>query len=442
VTRLAIVLAVLAVSLLAPSTAAAARSEFFGIVHGPTLDNRDLSEMMEFGRIRTDRFVLNWGWVQPNRGSFRWSSADRFIGELASHGIRLVPSLWGNPDWVAGTPATPPVGGTASEQAWRSFLQALVTRYGRGGTYWANGYRQRYGAGATPLPIQSWQIWNEPNLKKFFAPSPSPTKYARLVRISRDAIKGKDAKAQIILAGMPSNGDVKAWDFLDALYRVAGIKAYFDAAALHPYAPTLDQFRQGIQRVRAVMRNRNDGATALWLTELAWGSAPPDRFGINKGLEGQKRLLRDSFRLVLEHRSSWNVQRLFWYHWRDPRDAVASCSFCASAGLLRPDRTPKPALYSFLTFTGETVRPRASITAGPSQGSITNDPTPTFRFASNEPGSTFGCRVDARAFKVCSSPHTLGSLSEGSHTFSVRAIDAPGNVSAVVSRSFTVNAQP
>ena len=169
-------------------------------------------------------------------------------------------------------------GGTSSGRSW--------TRYGPGGSYWANGYREQYGASATPLPIQSWQIWNEPNLKKFFAPEPSPGKYARLLQISHDAINGQDPQARIVLAGVSGNGDLKAWDFLKRLYAVAGIKDNFDAAALHPYAPTLDRQRLVIQRVRTVMKNRGDGATPLWITELAWGSAPPDSFGINKGLDG------------------------------------------------------------------------------------------------------------------------------------------------------------
>ena len=67
------------------------------------------------------------------------------------------------------------------------------------------------------------------------------------------------------------------------------------------------------------MTNHGDGPTPLWLTELAWGSAPPDQFGINKGLAGQERLLRDSFKLILKTASAWNVQRLFWFLWRDPR---------------------------------------------------------------------------------------------------------------------------
>jgi hypothetical protein len=429
---------VLALSLFAPPATAAVRTEFFGIVQGPTLSDLDI-QGMQSARVQTNRFLLAWEWVQPDPGAFRWGSADKFIGRLAWRGIRTVPSLWGNPDWVSGYTARAPLDRPQDIQAWRDFLKAAVVRYGPGGTYWANGYRQKYGANATPLPIQSWQIWNEPNLKKYFVPYPSPQKYARLLQISHDAIKSKNAQARIVLAGMPSNGDVQASDFLNSLYS-AGAKPDFDVAALHPYAKSVDRQRQDIQRFRGVMNNRNDRTTPLWLTELAWGSAPKDRFGINQGLEGQRKMLRATFNLVLDHRKAWNVQRLFWYRWRDPRDPVATCSFCGSAGFLKPNRDRKPSYYAFKSFTAETTPPTASITSGPSQGGVTSDSTPTFGFASTEHGSTFECRVDGGSFKICSSPYTLAPLADGAHTFRVRAIDAPGNVSAVVSRSFTVDA--
>jgi hypothetical protein len=79
-----------------------------------------------------------------------------------------------------------------------------------------------------------------------------------------------------------------------------------------------------------------------------------------------------------------------------------------------------------------------SITAGPSGGSVIHDPTPTFRFTSSRVGSTFQCRVDGGALRACSSPYTTAVLPDGAHSFSVRATDAAGNVSAPVSRSFTV----
>jgi hypothetical protein len=441
----AVVTVALGLFMLAPFTASAAtRSEFFGIVQGPTLDNQDFQGMTA-ARIRTNRFVLRWGWVQPRgRYAFDWESADRFFGELASHGIRAVPSIWGNPAWLPGSSSTPPVFGTQAEQAWRAFLRAIVARYGPGGFFWRAGgpYRQRYGPNATPLPIQAYQIWNEPNLKKFFAPAPSTGKYARLLQISHDALRSKDPRARVVIAGMPGQGDMDAWEFLNGLYSVPGIKGRFDAAALHPYARDIDRQRNSIQRFRNTMTRHGDRQTPLWISELAWGSAPPDRFGINKGPEGQRTMLRRSFRLILSHRKAWNVQRLFWFHWRDPKNVQAgTCSFCGSAGLLRYNRSEKPSYPAFLSFTAETTPPTATITSGPKDGGFTGDSTPTFAFASSEAGSTFLCRVDAGAFKSCSSPRTLGPLADGVHTFAVRAIDAPGNVGPGVSRSFTVDTQ-
>jgi hypothetical protein len=98
--------------------------------------------------------------------------------------------------------------------------------------------------------------------------------------------------------------------------------------------------------------NKNGGrATPLWLTELGWGSGRPDRFGLSKGPVGQARLLTASFKLILNRRKAWNVQRLFWFDWRDPSSAdVGKCSFCATAGLLNYDRTRKPAYFAFRRF--------------------------------------------------------------------------------------------
>ena len=140
------------------------------------------------------------------------------------------------------------------------------------------------------------------------------------------------------------------------------------------------------------------------------------------------------------------MQRLFWFLWRDPEPGSSSttyCSFCGTAGLFRYNRTAKPAYPAFRSFTAETTRPVASIIGGPVQGAFVKDSTPTFSFATNEPGSTFVCRYDAAPFTACSSPSTRATpLPNGAHTFSVRAIDAPGNESAVVSRSFTVDTLP
>jgi large repetitive protein len=90
-------------------------------------------------------------------------------------------------------------------------------------------------------------------------------------------------------------------------------------------------------------------------------------------------------------------------------------------------------------FTVDTTAPNTNITGGPA--GATNDRTPGFTFNSSEPGSSFQCRVDGGSFGSCSSPRVTSTLGDGSHTFSVRAVDRAGNMDASpASRSFTVDA--
>jgi hypothetical protein len=56
----------------------------------------------------------------------------------------------------------------------------------------------------------------------------------------------------------------------------------------------------------------------------------------------------------------------------------------------------------------------------------TRDRTPTFRFSADEPGSTFQCKLDRKAFRACRSPFTAGRLGIGPHRFQVRARDDSG----------------
>ena len=66
------------------------------------------------------------------------------------------------------------------------------------------------------------------------------------------------------------------------------------------------------------------------------------------------------------------------------------------------------------------------ITSGPA--ALTKSTSASFEFSSKEPGTTFKCRRDTGAYSSCTSPKRYGSLTEGPHSFEVRATDAAGNV--------------
>lgn len=51
----------------------------------------------------------------------------------------------------------------------------------------------------------------------------------------------------------------------------------------------------------------------------------------------------------------------------------------------------------------------------------------TIKFSSDEPGSTFRCRLDKKQMKPCTSPKRYKRLNEGEHRVKVRATDAAGN---------------
>ncbi len=82
--------------------------------------------------------------------------------------------------------------------------------------------------------------------------------------------------------------------------------------------------------------------------------------------------------------------------------------------------------------------PQTTITSGPS-GTVKSD-SASFGFTSSEPASTFQCRLDEATFSSCSSPKSYTGLSNGTHTFRVRAIDPASNVDPTPAvRTWTVD---
>ena len=87
------------------------------------------------------------------------------------------------------------------------------------------------------------------------------------------------------------------------------------------------------------------------------------------------------------------------------------------------------------TWVRDTAAPVVTIASKPA--SINVATASAFVLSSNEVGSLFQCKLDSGAYAACTSPVTYSSLINGSHTFSVKATDAAGNVSGVQSWTWT-----
>jgi hypothetical protein len=86
----------------------------------------------------------------------------------------------------------------------------------------------------------------------------------------------------------------------------------------------------------------------------------------------------------------------------------------------------------------DTTPPDTTITDGPS--GLIRKKAPSFTFTSTKPSATFECRIDDGAFATCSSPFETATLTEGPHTFEVKATDQAGNTDPTPAlRSFNVD---
>jgi endonuclease/exonuclease/phosphatase family metal-dependent hydrolase len=113
-------------------------------------------------------------------------------------------------------------------------------------------------------------------------------------------------------------------------------------------------------------------------------------------------------------------------------DGSHTLQVAAVAGSLS-DPTP-----ASLTWTVDTQAPTVALTSGP--GGTVATAQASFTFTASEPG-TFQCQVDSGTFTACESGATYSGLTEGAHTFYVRALDLVGNAGTPATRRWTVDTQ-
>lgn len=83
------------------------------------------------------------------------------------------------------------------------------------------------------------------------------------------------------------------------------------------------------------------------------------------------------------------------------------------------------------TWIVDTTPPIVGI--GTTPNSVTNSQAASITFSATDTASAiagYTCSVDGAAYAACTSPFSLSSLAAGAHTFSVKATDAAGNVTA------------
>lgn len=117
------------------------------------------------------------------------------------------------------------------------------------------------------------------------------------------------------------------------------------------------------------------------------------------------------------------------FHLRAGSPAIdAGTSAGASATDLEcRSRLGQPDMGAFEFGGTPTTCPPPSTTIDAHPPSSTQLRNAEFSFESNTASSTFECKLDAGTFTACTSPANYSGLSQGQHTFQVRAVDPDGN---------------
>jgi hypothetical protein len=294
---------------------------------GPEAVAADLDLMASTG-ARWLRAGLSWGSIETRPGVYDWAGTDRVVLGARARGLSVVAVVSSAPRWAAQPGCRSNECAPRDAAAYAAFLRVAVARY-------------------LPAGVHHWEIWNEPNHAAFWGPRADAGAYAAVLAAAYPAIHALDPEAVVLSGGLApggdTGGDIAPITFLRRLYQLGG-GAHLDAVAHHPYhypappdaiVPT-NAFLQTL-RLHQVMVEFGDGAKQIWGTEVG----APTR-GAGQVSEA------DQARWVRLYYAGWNgwafTGPLLWYTARDRGTADdAEDAF----GLVRYDRSPKPALAAF-----------------------------------------------------------------------------------------------
>jgi polysaccharide biosynthesis protein PslG len=231
------------------------------------------TRLMAFSHIKQ---TFAWQDIEPRRGEFDFSIADRIVQMAGDKDLHIVARLSDAPDWAH--PSLPP-------QADGLYVDAPPDDYADFGAFCgaiATRYKGR---------IAAYQIWNEPNLTREWGNRPpDAAAFIELLAACSTAIRAADPDAILISAGLSPTGNMddnarRDDVFLSEMY-AANFQQYIDVVGVHApgwgkppdYGPDdaeADErgrwatFRR-VEDLRKIMIDNGDAARQMAILEIGY----------------------------------------------------------------------------------------------------------------------------------------------------------------------------
>ncbi|RYZ44057.1 MAG: hypothetical protein EOO71_00875 [Myxococcaceae bacterium] len=232
-------------------------------------DRESLKKVAEAGAVAT-HLGFSWEDIQPNSRTqpYDWTGAEAQYAAALERGLLPFVFTGNTPHWALPAGSTFPHRSPPDEQYaadFEYFFRELSARFCN---------RVRY-----------YEFWNEPNGCSWVNDHCSNGQQAQAERyadwLKRWYVAMKEGCPDVVLStgGLdcngPSTGATGCSQYIDWIYnRIGG--EYFDAISIHPYGPKEPQSGNdpylnipGIENVRQVMVERNQGWKKIWADE--WG---------------------------------------------------------------------------------------------------------------------------------------------------------------------------
>ncbi len=325
------------------------------------------------------RWQFNWRDHEPSPGQWQWETSDEHIATWNGASIDIHAIMHFPPEWAL---VNPPFGFIPKgvELAWNDPNNG----WGEYCYQFARRYRGQ---------IDSYEIWNEPDLNNYW--DGSAEEYFYVLRTCYQAIKAADPDVTVVMAGMALFIEPQ---FLPQVIRRAAIDPqgptnnhFFDAVAIHMYADPSLAYDLTVS-TRNLLDNFGFNNKPIWITETNIALHP-------------SRDAEPNWEFASEEEAAWfmlqvssnaiaaGAERLMIFR-------LADDGMDKAYGLVRNDATVRPSYEAFqmvTSFMGDVVSAKRLQSGNIVVNQMTRDDGSRVILAYSQAGTPQSVEIDAGA---------------------------------------------
>lgn len=201
------------------------------------------------------RIDVDWSVIEASQGKFSYAEVDRVVDYAAANGLSVYASIGSTPDWANNKKGKTYPASKVSD--WKNFITRTVNRY--------------------KSKVKYWGIWNEPNLKLFFALG-KDSFVQQVLLPGIQAIRAADPAAFIVGPELSHKTETGSEWYFWMKYILDSVGGQLDVISHHIYEDLgvyymfelLEEGDKFIPAVKKIVAESGQGNKPFWITETGW----------------------------------------------------------------------------------------------------------------------------------------------------------------------------